>query len=121
MTEVNEEVKTLLMNKLDLFEKRHELVKNLSGGMKRKLAIGIAILGKPKILILDEPTAGIDPQGRRLVWDLITNLKGDTTILMSTHLIEEAEELADRVAIMDNGGLECYGSIYYLKKQYGNT
>ncbi|XP_022911124.2 phospholipid-transporting ATPase ABCA3-like [Onthophagus taurus] len=117
--DIKQNVKNLLENKLNLANKKDDLVKNLSGGMKRKLSIGIAIMGTPKVVILDEPTAGIDPEGRREIWDLILECKKDSNIILSTHLMEEAEELADRVAILGNGTLERYGKPMDLKQKLG--
>jgi ABC-2 type transport system ATP-binding protein len=78
----------------------------LSGGQQRRLALAAAIIGRPRLLFLDEPTAGMDPQARRLTWDLITGMKTrGTTVILTTHFMEEAERLADRVAIMDHGRL----------------
>ena len=92
------------LTQLDLFHKKHAPAMQLSGGMKRKLMIARALLHKPKILILDEPTAGVDVETRKSMWEFLTKLnKAGTTILLTTHYIEEAEELCERVAIINNG------------------
>ncbi|MDE3229840.1 MAG: ABC transporter ATP-binding protein, partial [Chloroflexota bacterium] len=78
----------------------------LSGGQKRRLALAVAIVGKPRLVFLDEPTTGMDPQARRATWDIIQELKArGVTILLTTHFMDEAERLADRIAIMDGGKL----------------
>ncbi|XP_077531563.1 phospholipid-transporting ATPase ABCA3-like isoform X3 [Haemaphysalis longicornis] len=104
---------------VDLSDKRHSLAKDLSGGMKRKLSLGNSMIGDSKILILDEPTAGMDPQARRAVWTLLQNLRRSKTILLTTHYMEEADALGDRIAFVANGRLQCCGSPLFLKKRYG--
>lgn len=96
------------------------LVRNLSGGMKRKLSIAISFLGSPTTIILDEPTSAIDPFSRRAIWDLILSFKNTATILISTHYMQEADVLGDRIAIINGGMLKCVGSPLYLKNKYGN-
>ena len=92
------------LNRVDLFEKHNVFYKNLSGGQKQRFSIAITLLNNPKILFLDEPTTGLDPQSRRNLWELIESLKKEgKTILLTTHFMDEAEYLADRVAIMDQG------------------
>ena len=85
--------------------------KRLSGGQQQRLALACAVVGRPELVFLDEPTAGMDPQGRRLVWDLITALRRDgVAVLLTTHLMEEAEALADDVVIVDHGRVVAHGS-----------
>ena len=91
----------------------------LSGGMKRKLSVGIALIGGSEVVILDEPTAGMDPYARRATWDLLRKYKNNRCILMSTHLMDEADLLGDRIAIMAEGKLCCSGSSLFLKSRYG--
>ncbi|KAF5306381.1 hypothetical protein FQR65_LT18577 [Abscondita terminalis] len=98
---------------------RNRYSSQLSGGMKRKLSIGIALTGDPKLLILDEPSTGIDPESRREIWDIILSSKGQRTILITTHFMEEADALADRISIIAEGQLVCYGTPFYLKKKFG--
>ena len=87
-----------------LTEKRNSLVLELSGGQRRRLDVALGIIGNPKLLFLDEPTTGFDPEARRAFWSLIRDLKaGGTTILLTTHYLDEAEELADRVAVITAG------------------
>ena len=85
--------------------------KRLSGGQQQRLALACAVVGRPELVFLDEPTAGMDPQGRRLVWDLITALRRDgVAVLLTTHLMEEAEALADDVVIVDHGRVVAHGT-----------
>jgi ATP-binding cassette, subfamily A (ABC1), member 3 len=93
--------------------------KNLSGGQQRKVSVGIAMLGDSKIVLLDEPTSGMDPTARRRLWDLLKNNKDDKIIILTTHYMEEADILGDRIAIMANGDVQCCGSSLFLKKKFG--
>ena len=86
-----------------LTEHKDKKVKELSGGMKRKLSLAMAIVTKPKVLILDEPTSGLDVQSRRQIWNLIKKIKQGRSIIMSSQHLEEADELADRICIMTKG------------------
>jgi ATP-binding cassette, subfamily A (ABC1), member 3 len=102
-----------------LSEKRDTFSKNLSGGMKRKLSLAIAFCGGSKIVMLDEPTSGQDPFSRRFTWNVIRNYKKDRIIILTTHFMDEADILGDRIAIMAEGQLRCVGSSLFLKKAYG--
>lgn len=93
--------------------------RTLSGGMKRKLSVGIALCGGSRVVFLDEPTSGMDPGARRLIWDLLQQERSGRTILLTTHFMEEADLLGDRIAIMANGVVQCCGSSLFLKKMYG--
>ncbi|KAG8194777.1 hypothetical protein JTE90_017219 [Oedothorax gibbosus] len=104
---------------LKLEDKRHELVKSLSGGMKRKLSLGIAVVGGSKVLFLDEPTSGMDVEARRSVWDALLDIRHDRTIILTTHYMEEADILGDRIAIMAEGEVQCCGSPMFLKHKFG--
>jgi ABC-2 type transport system ATP-binding protein len=85
--------------------------RRLSGGQKQRLALALALVGNPELVFLDEPTAGLDPQGRRISWEIIHGLKNDgVTVLLTTHYLDEAERLADRVAIMNTGKLAALGT-----------
>jgi ABC-2 type transport system ATP-binding protein len=87
-----------------LAEKRDERVKTLSGGQKRRLDLGLALVGDPQLVFLDEPTTGFDPQARRAAWDMVRSLRAlGKTILLTTHYLDEAQELADRVAVLVSG------------------
>jgi ABC-2 type transport system ATP-binding protein len=95
-----------LLELVGLTDRRGELMENLSGGLKRRLTIARAMMHDPRVLIMDEPTVGLDAHARRTLWDLIRGLKRrGSTILLTTHYIEEAEQMADRVAIVDRGAL----------------
>ncbi|XP_076762980.1 ATP-binding cassette sub-family A member 17 [Xylocopa sonorina] len=109
----------VLLTKLKLQEKRNVLPSKLSGGQKRRLCLGMALIGDASIIILDEPTSGMDPETRRDIWDIILKIRGKKTILISTHNMEEADILGDRIAIVHGGRLKCYGTSMFLKKQYG--
>ncbi|KAG9264555.1 ATP-binding cassette sub-family A member 3 [Astyanax mexicanus] len=104
---------------LNLEDKRNAQSKTLSGGMKRKLSIGIALIGDSKVVMLDEPTSGMDPSARRATWDLLQGEKRGRTILLTTHFMDEADLLGDRIAIMAGGELQCCGSPLFLKNKYG--
>ena len=105
---------------VELIERRNDLVKTLSGGMKRRLQIARALLHEPKILFLDEPTVGLDPQTRRRLWEIILDLnKQGMTMLLTTHYMDEVEYLCDRIGIMDGGKLISLGTLQQLKSQYG--
>ena len=86
--------------------------------MKRKLNVGIAMCGKSKVVILDEPTSGMDVTARRAVWNLLQKQKKGRTVLLTTHFMDEADLLGDRVAIMVDGKLQCCGSSFFLKRKY---
>lgn len=90
----------------------------LSGGMKRKLSLGIAFLGGSKLVVLDEPTSGLDPYSRRAVWELLRSMKQGRVTVLSTHYMDEADILGDRIAILHEGRLKCCGSPQFLKRAY---
>src|ERR1700704_2126449 len=93
-----------LLKRFGLIEKRDTFYSKLSGGQKQRLALAMALVNNPRVLFFDEPTAGLDPQVRREIYDIIEELKREKkTIVMTTHYIEEAERLCDRVAIVDHG------------------
>lgn len=87
--------------------------------MKRRLSLGIALIGTPSVVLLDEPTTGVDPFSRRVVWDVIHAHKKHSAILLTTHNMEEAEVLCDRVAMIDKGQMKCVGRPMELKARYG--
>lgn len=103
---------------LQLEEKLNSRVSTLSGGMKRKLCTGIAFAGGSPFVLFDEPTAGLDPRARRAIWDLMQTEKKDRTIILSTHYMDEADLMGDRIAILNKGQLVCYGSPHFLKHTY---
>jgi ABC-2 type transport system ATP-binding protein len=93
-----------ILNEVSLVEKKDSYVETLSGGLKQRLAMALALINDPEVLFLDEPTTGLDPQARRNVWDIVENLKGrGKTIILTTHYMEEAEQLCRRVGIIDRG------------------
>jgi ABC-2 type transport system ATP-binding protein len=104
-----------LLETMGLSERAKDQVRKFSGGMKRRLNIVMALVHNPAVLFLDEPTLGLDPQARRAVWTYITRLKGLKTILLTTHYMDEADFLADRVGIMDRGKIVALGSSRELK------
>ncbi|KAM9426684.1 cholesterol transporter ABCA5 [Pholidichthys leucotaenia] len=115
---VDAEVSKVLKD-LDLEKIMTAQAKNLSGGQKRKLSVGIAILGDPKILLLDEPTAGMDPCSRHQVWSLLKSRRAGRVTVLTTHYMDEADILADRKAVISQGQLRCIGSSLYLKTKCG--
>lgn len=104
---------------VDLSSQLHTFSSELSGGQKRKLSVGLAMIGDPKVIFLDEPTAGMDPYSRRKMWTLLKTIKYNKTILLTTHFMDEADILADRKAIVNKGKLQCYGSSMFLKNRFG--
>ncbi|MGB3988746.1 MAG: ATP-binding cassette domain-containing protein [Minisyncoccales bacterium] len=108
-----------LLRFVELWDRRRELVKNFSGGMKRRLEIARGLVHHPKILFLDEPTLGLDPQTRSHIWDYIKNLNKEEqmTIFFTTHYIEEAEKTAQRIAIIDHGKIIAQGHSNELKEE----
>ncbi|XP_061768543.1 phospholipid-transporting ATPase ABCA1-like isoform X2 [Nerophis ophidion] len=109
-----------MITDVGLQHKRKDLSKNLSGGMQRKLSVAIAFVGGSKIVILDEPTAGVDPYARRGIWELLLKYKPGRTIILSTHHMDEADILGDRIAIISHGKMRCCGSSLFLKKCFGS-
>lgn len=99
-----------MLETFDLLHKKNTLAKKLSGGQKRKLSIAMALITNPQVLILDEPTLGLDIKSRKALWKIISSLNGKTTIILTTHYLEEAETLSDRIGIMTNGKLVALGT-----------
>jgi ABC-2 type transport system ATP-binding protein len=109
-----------VLEQIGLTDKARQRVKTYSGGMKRRVNIGVGLLHKPQLLFMDEPTVGIDPQSRRAILDSVKDLnKQGMTVLYTTHYMEEAEELSDRVGIIDHGELIALGTQAELTKQVG--
>uniref|UniRef100_A0A8C5B9N2 ATP binding cassette subfamily A member 12 n=1 Tax=Gadus morhua TaxID=8049 RepID=A0A8C5B9N2_GADMO len=116
--ELREQVRKTL-EETGMHAHRHKRVGTLSGGMKRKLSISIAFIGGSRLVVLDEPTTGVDPCSRRSIWDIVIQHKTGRTIVMSTHHLDEAEVLSDRIAFLQSGGLKCCGSPFQLKDRLG--
>ncbi|MDG6256843.1 MAG: ATP-binding cassette domain-containing protein [Methanomicrobiaceae archaeon] len=110
-----------LLALVGLQDRRHDLVKTYSGGMRRRLEIARGLLHEPKVLFLDEPTLGLDPQTRNHLWEYIERLNEEkgVTIILTTHYMEEADRLCDRVAIIDHGGIIAMDTPQALKNQIG--
>ena len=115
---IRERIK-LLLELVELWDRRDSLVKEFSGGMKRRLEIARALVHKPKILYMDEPTVGLDPQTRNYIWEYIQNLnnKEKITVFFTTHYLEEAEKVANRIAVIDHGKIIANGRPEELIKQ----
>jgi ABC-2 type transport system ATP-binding protein len=107
------------IKKLGLSSVINKKAGKLSGGWKRRLSIAMALISEPKILFLDEPTLGLDVIARHELWEEIRRLKGKTTIILTTHYMEEAEELSDRIGIMKDGRLLAQGTVEELNKKAG--
>jgi ABC-2 type transport system ATP-binding protein len=105
-----------LLETMGLEARAKDQVRKFSGGMKRRLNIAMALIHKPKVLFLDEPSLGLDPQARRAIWEYIIKLKKEMTILLTTHYMDEADFLADRIAIIDEGKIVALGTSTKLKK-----
>lgn len=107
-----------LLKMVELTEKSNEPIKNLSGGMRRRLAIAISIIGDPQIIIFDEPTVGLDPMKRDKILQIIKKLKEDKIIILTTHSMEEADLLSDRIAFLKRGKLKCISNSFALKDEF---
>uniref|UniRef100_A0A8C1RXW4 ATP-binding cassette, sub-family A (ABC1), member 4a n=1 Tax=Cyprinus carpio TaxID=7962 RepID=A0A8C1RXW4_CYPCA len=118
LPEAQLEVENMLED-LGLPHKRNEEAQNLSGGMQRKLSVAMAFVGGAKVVFLDEPTSGVDPYSRRSIWDLLLKYRAGRTVILSTHHMDEADLLSDRVAIISQGCLYCCGSPLFLKNCLG--
>ncbi|GBD99072.1 daunorubicin/doxorubicin resistance ATP-binding protein DrrA [bacterium BMS3Abin07] len=109
-----------LLDFIELREKANVTIKSLSGGMKRRLLLARALMNRPELLIMDEPTTGLDPRSRHSVWDNLNHLKANkTTLILTTHYMEEAEKLCDRVAIMDAGKIVTTDTPEHLVNTHG--
>ena len=108
----------LFINKIDLASKKDTMCKNLSGGEKRKLCIAIALIGNSQLVLLDEPTSGMDVIAKRKLWTFLKEFKNDKIIILTTHSLDEAEYLGDRIGIMSGGQFICSGTSSFLKSKY---
>ena len=104
-----------IIQSVGLTEKRKAYSRTLSGGQKRKLSVGIAFIGGSRIVFLDEPTSGMDPYSRRFTWNVIRSHREGRVVVLTTHFMDEADLLGDRIAIMGDGKLRCCGSSLFLK------
>lgn len=110
-----------LLETMGLVDRARDQVRKFSGGMRRRLNMIMALVHDPEILFLDEPSLGLDPQARRAIWDYITELKGKKTILLTTHYMEEADALSDRIGIIDQGRIVALGTSDELKHSFTET
>jgi ABC-type multidrug transport system ATPase subunit len=117
--DIDEESEALL-DQVGLLDVQNARCGTFSGGMKRRLSVAISAIGNPRIIFFDEPTTGMDPVSRRNVWELMQSLKKDKTIILTTHAMEEADVLADRIAVVVDGRIKCVGSPLNLKNVYGD-
>merc|ERR1712151_1465377 len=111
------------IKELNLSDHRTKLAGQLSGGNKRKLSVGMATIGNPPIILLDEPSAGMDPEARRFMWSVVANISQrdkKSAVILTTHSMEEAEALSTKMGIMVRGGImRCMGSTQHVKNKYG--
>lgn len=114
----NQEIDKLLKD-VGIWDKRKALASQLSGGNKRKLSVAIALCGNSKFVLLDEPTSGMDLSARRQLWNMLKEYKKDRIILLTTHYMDEADILGDRIAIMTSGKVAALGSSIFLKSTFG--
>ena len=116
-SEIEQEISSVLY-KLNFTEKRFTIVSNLSGGQKRKLSIALALVGKSSIIFLDEPTSGMDITTRRNLWDILKGSSNGKIIILTTHFMEEASELGNRIGILSDGKMQCIGSPLFLINKF---
>jgi ATP-binding cassette subfamily A (ABC1) protein 3 len=121
-TNMQDQLITRTIQQMDLERFTNVCSGELSGGNKRKLSVGIAMIGNPPVILLDEPSSGMDPEARRFMWDVISAVatkRQEASIILTTHSMEEAEALSSRLAIMVEGRFQCLGSIPAIKSKYG--
>jgi ATP-binding cassette subfamily A (ABC1) protein 3 len=107
------------MKDVGIYSKKDFLASQLSGGYQRKLSAGIAFVGGSKLIILDEPTSSLDLEARRKIWNMVKEYKKDRILLLTTHYMDEADILGDRIGVMSGGKMTALGSSMYLKKAFG--
>ena len=120
--EMRERLIEKAITELNLDEHRKKPAGTLSGGNKRKLSVAMSILGNPPIILLDEPSAGMDPEARRFMWTVVARLsqqRKKSAVILTTHSMEEAEALCSKMGIMVAGEFKCFGSSQYIKDKYG--
>lgn len=108
-----------MLEDIDLLDQKDQLSKTLSGGQKRKLSVAIAMIGDSKVVMLDEPTSGMDTSARRRLWEMLKRNKQGRIVILTTHYMDEADILGDRIAIMAEGKVVCTGSSLFLKNRFG--
>ncbi|KRX09561.1 P-loop containing nucleoside triphosphate hydrolase [Pseudocohnilembus persalinus] len=108
-----------VLKEVKLFNFKNKLAKSLSGGMRRRLSVAISLIGNPHIIFLDEPSTGLDPDNRRQMWEILSHNKGKRAMILTTHSMEEADVLCQRIGIVTQGQLRCVGSQQRLKTVYG--
>jgi len=108
-----------VLEDIDLYPQRNQRAQSLSGGQRRKLSVAIALVGGSKFILLDEPTAGMDLSARRKMWDMLKKYKHDRIISLTTHYMDEADILGDRIGIMAHGRIMCLGRSMFLKNKFG--
>ena len=113
-----EEIQKMMID-VDIYASKNIEAKNLSGGNRRKLSVAIALIGGSKLVLLDEPTAGMDLSARRKLWNMLKNYKSNRIIILTTHYMDEADILGDRIGIMTGGKVICLGSSLFLKNKFG--
>src|SRR5207247_10601088 len=120
---IRRERSELLLKLFELWDRRDSLVKTFSGGMRRRLEIARGLLHTPKLLFLDEPTLGLDPQSRNQMWTHVQRLNETehVTVFLTTHYMDEADRVADRIAVIDHGRIVAIGSPKELKERTGKT
>merc|ERR1719444_62072 len=109
-----------MLDQLTLTQFADRQAYTFSGGTKRKLSLGIALVGNPRIVFLDEPTTGVDPESRRFMWKLISSTMQGRSVILTTHSMDECEALCSRIGIMVNGRLVCLGTASHLKQAHGS-
>lgn len=115
-------MKRLIDSKLrdvNLVDKADAEVRTYSGGMKRRLSILLSTIGDPRVIFLDEPTTGLDPVNKRFIWAMIQNIKKQKAVVLTTHSMEEADFLSDRIGVIVEGSFRCIGTSIDLKRSYG--
>jgi len=107
------------LREVGLLDSANLHVGKYSGGMRRRMSVALSTIGEPRVILMDEPTTGMDPVSRRQVWDLIQNMKKNRVIIMTTHAMEEAELLSDKLAVLNHGEVSCVGTPLQLKNLLG--
>ena len=110
---------TVIIKKVGLSDFENTIAGGLSGGNKRKLCLAMALIGRPKIVYIDEASAGVDPASRRIMWKAIRSEGVDSAVVITTHAMEEAESLSSKLGIMVAGKFMCFGTLAHIKAKYG--